>query len=136
MKIIENNYDAKTFTDLRLQVKFRKYELDDNLKALKQSLYHVIIYNDQGKGIACARVVGDGITTFFIKDVIVTKEFQKTGYGDILMKYVESYITRVGCQGAYVGLMATLGSETFYQKRGYNIRPNQWQGPGMHKYIL
>ncbi len=44
------------------------------------------------------------------------------------------YISEKGCYGAYIGLMSTIGKETFYKKYGFIERPNSNFGSGMIKF--
>ncbi len=134
MIIKENVIDYLEFTKLRNDEGFQSYSLIENKKSLEKSLYTIFIY-EKNTAVACARVVGDGITTFFLKDVIVSSEHRGKGVGALLINNIEKYIKSVCCENAYVGLMSTKKAEKFYSKMGYNKRPNSNQGSGFHKYI-
>ncbi len=135
MVIRENIYDNKSFMYLRNEVDFMPYLEEDSLKSLENSLYTIFIYDDLLNIIACGRVIGDGVTTFFLKDIIVSEKCKGEKYGDIIIKHIENYILENGTENSYVGLFSTNQSINFYKRNGYNIRPNDLQGPALHKYI-
>ncbi len=130
----ENSVDAKTFIMLRKNEPFMSYEEADVEVALRNSLYTVLAL-DGSKPIGMARVVGDGRIAFFIKDVVVKREYRRRKIGTGIMNRVLSYIRGVCCDNAYVGLMATPHKEPFYQQLGFTVRPNAEHGAGMLMYI-
>lgn len=129
-KIESNHLTPQIYLELHHQVGFKTYEVEDIQAGLDHDLFDVVVYDDSFP-IGIARVVGDNRIVFFIKDVIVHPSYQHQGLGDLLMKYVLEYIGSVACHDAYIGLMATPGKETFYEKYGFMRRPNEKFGSGM-----
>lgn len=52
----------------------------------------------------------------------------------MLLDSLLRYINGAGCEGAYVGLMATPGTEGFYKKYGFIQRPAPGFGHGMVQF--
>ena len=53
----------------------------------------------------------------------------------MLMESLLRYVNAAGCDGAYVGLMATPGTEGFYEKYGFIRRPTADLGHGMVQFV-
>lgn len=128
--IKKNALTPQVYTDLRKTADFIEYQASDICAALNNSLFSVVIYDDQ-KPIGIGRVVGDGKIAFFIKDVVVHPEYQNKSIGTMLMNAMMSYISEVACNQAYIGLMSTKGKEPFYKSFGFIERPNNQLGSGM-----
>ncbi|MDF2700367.1 MAG: Acetyltransferase, family [Haloplasmataceae bacterium] len=133
MKIVDNGLTAKIFTELRKSGPFMPYDEADINIALQNTLYSVVIY-DEDKPIGAARLVGDNRIAFFIKDVVVLPDYQGKRIGDTLMKQIFKYIDQHACEKAYVGLMSTPHKEGFYERYGFIKRPNEDFGAGMVMY--
>lgn len=87
--------------------------------------------------IAMARLIGDGATAFYLKDVVVEPEYQGQGIGRALLAYVEGYIRMhmpKGCTALYE-LTAAKGKEGFYRRLGFTENPNENMGAGFTKKI-
>ena len=80
------------------------------------------------------RILGDNGLAFYIQDVIVLPEYQGIGIGRQLMDRLMAYIRLHAKQNAFIGLMAAVGKESFYERYGFSIRPNQDLGAGMTMY--
>lgn len=99
-------------------------------RAMETTLFGVTLRLD-GRCIGGGRVVGDGSLAFFIQDVIVMPNMQGNGYGTLIMDGLMEYINRHARHGAFVGLFAAKGMETWYTKYGFISRPNDDMGCGM-----
>lgn len=84
--------------------------------------------------VVMTRIVGDGATCFYIQDVVVRPEYQKTGMGTAMMEKTMKYIENTACRGAVVGLMSAKGKEAFYEKFGFWKRPVGNFGYGMMQF--
>ena len=85
------------------------------------------------KIVGIARIIGDSGLYFYIQDVIVFPEYQGLGIGGLLMDEVMDYLGKNLTSKATVGLMASKGKETFYEKYGFSRRPSDTRGHGMYK---
>jgi ribosomal protein S18 acetylase RimI-like enzyme len=133
MRIVENGLNPTIFSEVRATGPFMPYEDADINLALKNTLYSVVIYDDE-QPVGIARIIGDGRIAFFIKDVAVIPQYQNMGIGDMLMKKLFEYIGEHACENAYVGLMSTPHKEGFYERYGFIRRPTEEYGAGMVLY--
>ena len=108
-------------------------DLDAAKNGLANSLFHICVRKDN-KLIGMGRVIGDGSITFYIQDVIVSKEYQGKGIGIQIMNRIMDYISSVAADGAVAGLIAAKGKESFYEKFNFIPRPNESGGKGMIQY--
>lgn len=108
--------------------------LDDSIveKALENDLFSVCIY-DANKLVGIGRVIGDGFIYFYIQDIIVIPEYQNRGIGKVIMDNIEEYLLEATNNNSFIGLMAATNVKGFYEKYGYNVRPES--RPGMYKMI-
>ena len=97
--------------------------------ALAHSLYGVCLCLDD-EAIGCGRVVGDGGAYFYIQDLIVRPEYRGHGLAHRIMESVMAYIDEAAPQGAFIGLMAAPGLETFYARYGFRRLPEDSPGLG------
>ena len=95
---------------------------------LAGSLFSVcVVLGDETVG--CGRIVGDTGIYFYIQDVIVRPDFQHRGLGTRIMEKLMTYLDARAHQGAFIGLMAAPGLESFYGRFGFNCFPAE--SPGM-----
>lgn len=98
--------------------------------SLRSSLYCVCA-RSQGEIVGMARIIGDGGLAYYIQDVIVDPSRQGEGIGKRLMDRMMEYIRQHAVRHTIVGLMAARGKEPFYERYGFNLRPNERSGAGM-----
>ncbi|WP_055669459.1 GNAT family N-acetyltransferase [Desnuesiella massiliensis] len=130
MHIVENGLTWDIYDSIRRYANMQQYEKDDIIEALKNTLYSVVIYDNENP-IAIGRVVGDGRITFFIKDVVVHPSYRCKHVGTMVVNSLLDYIESCSCKHPYIGLMAMPNTEGFYEKFGFIIRPNELFGSGM-----
>ena len=134
MNIILNKLTAEEYLFMHELVGFYLYPVEDVVSALEQDVLDVkVFYEKQLVGIG--RVVGDGRIVFFLKDIIVHPKFRNKGVGTIVVNTLLERIRLICCDHAYVGLMSTVGAESFYEKFGFITRPNNHFGSGMVMYV-
>lgn len=85
------------------------------LKAVTQSLYTVVAYDDK-QLIGLIRVVGDDESIAYIQDVLIKPEYQNQGIGSMLFDKVKNRFHHV----RQMVLMSEVEShnESFYYKQG------------------
>lgn len=133
-RIVEQSLTPEVYCALRKKVSFQPYKKEDVAVALSQTFYTVEVREGETT-VGIARVVGDGRIVFFLKDVVVDPMYRGCGIGRMLMDAIISHIQSQACNNAYIGLMATPGSEGFYQKFGFVLRPSPGFGSGMVRFI-
>ena len=67
-----------------------------------------------------ARVVGDGVTSFYVQDVIVHPRVQGQGIGDELMESVFAWVKRVAPPRAMIRLFTAEPVQGFYRRMGFD----------------
>jgi len=98
-------------------------------RALRDDLFNVIVLIDGETPVACARVIGDGVLTFLIQDLLVAPKMQRKGVGTKMMGIILGYLETIAQPGAFIGLMAAPGTEAFFARQGFVARPEA--APGM-----
>lgn len=134
LHIVEQALTPEIFSALRERSSFLPYEREDVAAALSGSLYTVEV-RDEECTVGIARIVGDDRIAFFIKDVSVAPSHRGLGVGRLLMDAIFSYIRSHACERAYIGLMATPGTEQFYERFGFIRRPAPGLGHGMVQFL-
>ncbi|MFS0783132.1 GNAT family N-acetyltransferase [Bacillus sp. 1P06AnD] len=87
--------------------------------SLKNSI-HCITVNDHTKIVGMGRIVGDGAIYFYIQDIVVHPEYQNKGIGKIIMEHLVDYCKRHAPNKSFVGLFASHGKGTFYEKYDFH----------------
>lgn len=104
-------------------------------EALKNTLYSLCVY-DNDKLIGYGRLLGDKTIFLYIHSVMVLPEYQGKGIGagivNNLLKQVDEYKKVNPDIRTYLG--AAKGKEGFYEKFGFERRPNDDVGAGMILY--
>lgn len=104
-------------------------------EALKNTLYSLCVY-DEDRLIGYGRLLGDKTIFLYIHSVMVLPEYQGKGIGSgivtNLLKQVDEYKKVNPDIRTYLG--ASKGKEGFYEKFGFETRPNDDVGAGMILY--
>lgn len=74
---------------------------------------------ETGEAIGCALVLGDGLSFFYIKDVMVHRNWQRKQVGSAVMREVKRWLDANAPDGALVGLFTGEGLAPFYQQTGF-----------------
>ena len=124
------------YNNMRLAVGWRVLNPIQADTGLKNSAYLVSAWDDK-KPVGMARVISDGGYMTLIVDVMVVPEYQGQGIGKQLLENINSWLDSLGESGncIMVNLMATTGNEGFYEKLGFEARPNDRMGAGMVRWI-
>ncbi|MBP5378308.1 MAG: GNAT family N-acetyltransferase, partial [Ruminococcus sp.] len=110
------------------------YELVET--SLRNS-YATFAVKDGGRVIAMARLIGDGGMAFFLKDLIVSPDYQGKGIGRELLVHIEDFVRGELKEGwwSFLQLISARGKEEFYLKSGYKAHPHEHSGAGFTKVI-
>ena len=104
-------------------------------EAFKNTLYSLCVY-DEDKFIGFGRIIGDKTIFLYFHDLKVLPEYQNQGIGTEIMrrllKQVDEYKKVNPKIRTYLG--AAKGKEGFYEKFGFEVRPNGDVGAGMILY--
>ena len=104
-------------------------------EALKNTLYSLCVY-DGNKLIGYGRLLGDKTIFLYIHSVMVLPEYQGkhigTGIINKLLEQINEYKKVNPDIRTYLG--ASKGKEGFYERFGFEVRPNGDVGAGMILY--
>lgn len=123
---------GEEYNELRLCVGWRAITEGQAKRGLEHTTF-LMAGRDGDKIVAMGRMLFDFGYTAYLGDVIVRPEYQGQGIG---RRIVESLIDRTmnaACEGERVMFIlgAAKDKETFYEKLGFQRRPNEMSGDGM-----
>lgn len=128
IKII-NNIEPNDLFLMRRSVKWKELSIRQIEIALKNTMCMVSIIKDD-KCVACGRVVGDKSMKGVLSDIMVHPDYQKYGYGKIVVTNLLEQITSFLDEGEQFQLEATptYGNREFYVKCGMKYKPENQDG--------
>lgn len=85
--------------------------------------------------VAMGRVLGDGVFSFYIGNVMVRPDQQGKGVGKAVMEEIMVYLRENAAPGAIASLLSIKGREEFYTQFGFECRPDESHGSGMSLYF-
>lgn len=101
---------------------YMNFDMVEN--SLKNSVYCILVKENK-KIIGMGRIIGDGAIYFYIQDIVVHPDYQNQGIGNEIMNYLVYYLDKYAPDKAFVGLFASQGKETFYEKYHFkDFSPN------------
>jgi GNAT superfamily N-acetyltransferase len=106
--------------------------------AVKRSLYNTLFgvcLEKDNQCIGCGRVIGDGSLVFHVQDIIVLPDYQRKGYGSLIMDAIMEYIHETAMPTAFIALFASPFATSWYSRYGFIERPYNQFGPGMAFFI-
>lgn len=126
---IVNNIEPNDLFLMRKSVKWKELSIRQIEIALKNTMCMVSIIKDD-KFIACGRVVGDKSMKGVLSDIIVHPDYQKYGYGKIVVTNLLEQIASFLDEGEQFQLEATPtnGNREFYVKCGMKYKPENQDG--------
>lgn len=128
IKII-NNIEPNDLLLMRRSVKWKELSIKQIEIALKNTMCMVSIIKDD-KCVACGRVVGDKSMKGVLSDIIVHPDYQKHGYGKIVVTNLLEQISNYLDEGEQFQLEATPtnGNREFYIICGMKYKPENQDG--------
>ena len=132
----KSEISTKAYNNMRIAVGWKELDPVQAETGLKNSAYLTVAW-DGDEPVGMARVVSDGGYMTLIVDVMVLPDYQGRGIGRQLLTNINQWLDSLGEDGLciMVNLMATTGNEGFYEKFGYEVRPNDRMGAGMVRWI-
>ena len=124
--------NGEEYNELRVSVGWRPITEGQAERGLEHTTFLAAV-RDKDKIVAMGRMLFDYGYTAYLGDVIVRPEYQGQGIG---RRIVESLIDKT-MDSAFEGerVMFILGAakdkESFYEKLGFQRRPNEFSGDGM-----
>lgn len=121
---------SEEYMELRTKVEWYNTSREAVDRGLTNSNFCCILRDNQ-KLVGMGRIVGDGVFTFFIVDIIIHPDYQGLGLGKKIMNRIISFLDENASENAYITLLAAEGKESFYKKFGFIERPIDGYGAGM-----
>lgn len=128
---------SEEYMELRRKVGWCEFPLDEAQAGIDNS-YMILCARDEGKAVGIMRLLWDGGYIAFLSDVIVDPQYQGQGIGKTLVNSCIRKIKEDMKPGYKVklNLMAAKGKEPFYEKFGFEERPNNNLGAGMDQWFV
>ncbi len=84
---------------------------------IRGSLCFMVARDSEGRIVAMARVISDGVSDAYIQDVVVLKDYRHLGIGRELIRRLTRFCRdeEIG----WIGLVAEPGTQKFYEGLGY-----------------
>lgn len=122
IKVIYEIPKAKDYVSLRLRSGMGNKDLKRSEIALKNSLFTASIY-DNTILIAFGRIVGDGGITYVVSDIMVDKDYRRSGLAELIMKEIDSYFEKNAYEDSYICLIANSPADKLYNKHRFEYLP-------------
>lgn len=121
VRILGRRLTTAEYRKLAESVGWSNTQPDDILQQKLDATLFVAVAEDTetGEAIGCALVLGDGLSFFYIKDVMVHRDWQRKQVGSAVMREVKRWLDANAAQGALVGLFTGHGLARFYQQTGF-----------------
>lgn len=96
----------------------------------------IIACRDNHQIVGCARVFWDKGYIAYLADVMVKPEYQKQGIGKQLVRACIGFVQEQLKEGwrIKIVIVSAKGKEPFYEKFGFELRPNANDGAGMQMW--
>ena len=129
---ITNYMTGEEYNHLRETVDWRPISLEQAMRGLQNTTFLVVV-REEGKAIAMGRALFDYGYTAYIGDVIVKPEYQGKGIGKTIVEKLINYVMNAAEPEDRIMFIlgAAKGKEGFYEKIGFEKRPNDFSGHGM-----
>ncbi len=111
----------KEFQQVQASVGWGKDTNDAKTEATLAAVLHAAVAEDivSGKVIGCALLLGDNVSFYYVKDVMVHKDWQGRRVGTALMRELTDWLERHAPDNALVGLFTRDTLEPFYKQFGF-----------------
>lgn len=126
---IKTKISEQDFYNMRRSVNWQDYNLNQINKALNNSMIVVGIYEND-EIIAIGRLVGDYSCKGLLTDIIVKPNYQKKGYGKIVVTKILELVKENLDDGETICIecLPTNGNRDFYINCGFEYNPNIQDG--------
>lgn len=124
---------AQQWMDLRASVGWATFPQKVAERSLAATLFCICAF-ENGELIGMGRVLGDGVISFYIGNIMVRPDRQSAGIGREIMERIGAWVESVAAHGAIASLLSIKGKEEFYTQFGFECRPDEQHGSGMSKY--
>lgn len=126
---VRNKITTEDFFEMRKSVEWKNIGLEQLEIALKHTMITIGIY-EGNKIVAMGRLVGDFTCKGMLTDIVVKPEYQKKGYGKIIITEILKQCKNYLKPGEKIQIEAnpTNGNRNFYIKCGLKYKPENQDG--------
>ncbi len=112
---------TKEFRDLASSVGWSPPQDDATAEKLLAAAVFAVVAEDTTSGeiVGCALLLGDDVSFYYVKDVIVHPNWQRKGVGTRLMRALTNWLETNAPNKALVALITREGLEPFYRQFGF-----------------
>ena len=130
--IYTDTMTGEEYNELRLSVEWRPITQGQAERGLEHTTFLAAV-RDHGKIVAMGRMLFDYGYTAYLGDVIVRPEYQGQGIGKKIVEYLIDRTMEAASEGERIMFIlgAAKDKEGFYEKFGFQRRPNEFSGDGM-----
>ena len=130
-----NMLSVKEYCELRASVEWPPI-IEEQAQAGLNNSDFIIACREGNFIVGCARIFWDKGYIAYLADVMVKPEYQKQGIGKQLVNECVLYIdTQLKTDWRIkIVIVSAKGKEQFYEKLGFEIRPNENDGAGMQMW--
>jgi len=120
--IVERLPTAKEFERLVYSVGWSPPGNEEKVDKIIAAALFAVVAEDAatGEAIGCTIILGDEISFYYIKDMMVRRDWQSKGVGAALMQAVTNWLNKNAADNALVGLYTGENLAPFYQQFGFN----------------
>ena len=122
---------ADELAELRARMGWGRISTAAAAQSLRGALHTVGVRDAAGRLVALGRLVGDGVLTFYVADIMVHPDARGQGLGDRLMAALREYIDAHAAPGATVAVLAAPGRASFYERHGFVAEGEEFDDAGI-----
>lgn len=126
---IRTNISASDFNEMREAVNWKQISIEQLDKALQNTMVTIGIYENY-KIVAMGRLIGDYSCKAMLTDIIVKPEYQKKGYGKLVVTQILNICRKKLSIGEKLCIEATptAHNKDFYVNCGMKYLPEEQDG--------
>lgn len=123
---------GEEYNELRLSVEWKPLSQGQAERGLAHTAF-VAAARDGERIVGMGRMLFDYGYTAYLGDVIVRPEYQGMGIGTEIVTRLKDRVMEAAEPGDKIMFIlgAAKGKEAFYEKFGFQVRPNDFSGSGM-----
>jgi len=123
---------CEEYNELRLSVDWKPLSQGQAERGLAHTAF-VVAARDGERIVGMGRMLFDYGYTAYLGDIIVRPEYQGMGIGTEIVTRLKDRVMEAAEPGDKIMfiLVAAKGKEGFYEKFGFQVRPNDFFGSGM-----
>ena len=120
--ILERTPSINEYRHLASAVGWSPSTNDEMIEKILAAVLFAVVAKDNSTDeiIGCALLLGDHVTFYYVKDVMVHPTWQRKRIGTALMQALNNWLEKNAADNALVGLITGEGLEPFYQQFNFS----------------